>query len=202
MEIFTVQKDCWSIFKHYHYLTSSIPSNAKCYIGFINYEPVCFVAMSFFPHPHNTNIYKVSRVVTLPHWQNYGIGMKMVEKICEQEYEKNSIHFTSTLPIIHQYLHKSNKWLLKSQGNQKVPNTGKIAKKCRFGVYMETYKFINDAINEKDLNISYNDMNENVVKNNNHKMDIILDQIKQNELIIKEVEVEVEDEISNFFELI
>ena len=120
MEIFSVQRDTWGIFKHYHYLTSSIPTNAKCYIGFINYEPVCFVAISYFPHPSNKNIYKISRVVTLPHWQNYSIGMKMIETICEKEYQNKSIHFTTTLPIVCNYLNKSNKWILKMQGFQNV----------------------------------------------------------------------------------
>ena len=40
--------------------------NSKCYIGFINKEPVAFVGIGKFPHPTNKNIYKVGRVVVTP----------------------------------------------------------------------------------------------------------------------------------------
>lgn len=204
MEIFSVQRDTWGIFKHYHYLTSSIPSNAKCYIGFINYEPVCFVAISHFPHPSNKNIYKISRVVTLPHWQNYSIGMKMIETICEKEYQNKSIHFTTTLPIVCNYLNKSNKWILKMQGFQNVPGTGKMSKQARCNVYMETYKFINQSIIESDFKPNWLNLNDDIIKKSNElKTFNFNEQLKINKTINKTIEIDTQiNEITNFFELI
>lgn len=148
MEIRSVSRDLWGVFKQYHYLTSSIASNSQCYVGFINKEPVAFVAINKFPHPTNKNIFKVGRVVVLPHWQGYGVGMKMVEHIVSNFYQGKDVRFTTTLPIIHNYLWKrKDKWGLKFQGIRSADDAGKNAgmsssvREC----YLETYQFKNDV---------------------------------------------------------
>lgn len=116
-------------------------------MGFINKEPVCFVAINKFPHPTNKNIFKVGRVVTMPHWQGYGIGMRMVEDVVSKYYQDNDVRFTTTLPIIHEYLWKRKSlWGLKFQGVRRSSDAGKNAsmsvnpREC----YLETYQFKND----------------------------------------------------------
>lgn len=147
MEIRRVSKELWGTFSQYHYLTESIPNNAYLYVGYINYEPVVAVAMSRFPHPVNKNLVKVSRVVTLPHWQGYGLGMRVLEKIIEMEYTHRDVRITTTLPIIHDYLWKNeDKWVLKFQGIRKNSDAGKTASMSSSvrEVYMETYQYRND----------------------------------------------------------
>ena len=126
-------------------MTSSIASNSKCYVGFINKEPVAFVGIGKFPHPTNKNIYKVGRVVVLPHWQGYNIGMKMVEHIVDKYYQENDVRITTTLPIVHNYLWRSNKWELTFQGIRKSEDAGKSSQmsKTPRECYLETYQFKN-----------------------------------------------------------
>ena len=154
MEIHRVSRDLWGIFKHYHYLTSAIANNSECYVGFIEHEPVAFVALNRFPHPVNKNIVKIGRIVVLPHWQGYKIGMKMVEHICEHYYSDRELRITTTLPIIHKYLFKrSSLWHLRFQGVRKAEDAGKtssMSKDVR-ECYLETYQFknkmfVNDTI--------------------------------------------------------
>ena len=143
----------WGAFKQYHYLTSTLASNSHCYVGFIDKEAVAFVAITPFPHPTNKNIVKVSRVVVLPHWQGFGVGMKMVEAIATQFYPTKDIRFTTTLPIVHNYLWKSSKWALKFQGIRKNDEAGKnatMAKDIR-EVYLETYQFENQALTDRKV---------------------------------------------------
>lgn len=156
MEIRRVSRNLWGIFKQYHYLTSSIASNSECYVGFINEEPVAFVAFAKFPHPTNKNIFKIGRVVVVPHWQGYGIGMKMVEHIAEEYYKTNDVRITTTLPIVHSYLNKSKKWFLKFQGVRNSKQSGKTASISRVvrECYVETYQYNNDCCLESEVSRS------------------------------------------------
>lgn len=84
----------------------------------------------------------------MPHWQGYGIGMKMVEHLTVNYYQGKEVRFTTTLPIIHSYLWKNkHKWGLKFQGIRKAEDAGKNAgmssnpREC----YLETYQYKNDA---------------------------------------------------------
>ena len=148
MEIRQVSRDLWGAFSNYHYLTSSIANNSKCYVGFIDKEPVAFVALNRFPHPTNKNIIKIGRIVVLPHWQGYNIGMKMVETIADK-HEFYDLRITTTLPIVHSYLYKrKDKWALRFQGIRKAEDAGKNASlsKAPRECYLETYQYKNQGL--------------------------------------------------------
>ena len=137
--------------------------------------------MTPFPHPTNKTIVKSSRIVTLPHWQGYKIGMKMSDTICGfKKYENKCIHATTTLPIRQNYLHKSDKWLLKSQGGRMKKMEGSISSYNRTGIYIETYKFINNMVTKDDIKPMYRELNSFGVerKTNDSKVEIVLDVIK------------------------
>ena len=159
MEIRLVERNWWDVFKHYHYLKDTIPNNGYVYVGFINNEPVACVVAHRFPHPINKNIVKIARVVTLPHWQGYSIGMRMTEKIIDLEYSDMDVRMTTTLPIVHNYFWKNpSKWIMRYQGIDKSGTAGpnaKFAGNVR-EVYMETHRYLNDlgskdAISRKNI---------------------------------------------------
>lgn len=145
MEIYHTKRDLWGVFSKYHYLTETIPNNGKVYVGYVNNEPVGCVVMNKFPHPYNKDLWKVARIVVLPHWQGYGIGTKMAEKIIELEYNNFDVRITTTLPIMHNYLWNSDKWILRFQGYP-APSTSKKAKMAGTvrSAYLETYRYLND----------------------------------------------------------
>lgn len=154
MEIKKVSRDWWQLFKRYHYLTHTIPNNSECYIGFIDNDPIAFVAINKFPHPVNKNIVKVGRVVVVPAWQSKGIGMKMVEFIVSNYYQDKDVRFTTSLPIIHNYLYNNDNWAITFQGFP--PPIGKTSsvksevRKC----YLETYQYINEAFDKDKYKLS------------------------------------------------
>ena len=95
----------------------------------------------------------MSRVVVLPHFQGFGVGMKMVEEIAEKFYSHKDVRFTTTLPIIHNYLWKSKKWALKFQGIRKNSEAGQnatMAKDIR-EVYLETYQYVNAQLVDRKV---------------------------------------------------
>lgn len=136
------------MFSRYHYLTHTVSSSSKFYAGFINGEPVAIVAINKFPHHTAKDIYKIGRIVTLPHWQGYGIGNKLVEYVVENYYKEGRVRITTTLPIMHNYYYKSPKWKLVNQSAAQ-PKLGKSAqfKTQTRQVYTETYQYIREGQN-------------------------------------------------------
>lgn len=136
------------MFSRYHYLTHTVSSSSKFYAGFINGEPVAIVAINKFPHHTAKDIYKVGRIVTLPHWQGYGIGNKLVEYVVDNYYKDGRVRITTTLPIMHNYYYKSPKWKLVNQSAAQ-PKLGKTAqfKTQTRQVYTETYQYIREGQN-------------------------------------------------------
>jgi ABC-type lipoprotein export system ATPase subunit len=67
----------WKIFAPYHYMSAEINKAAKCYVMFVNKEPVAFNAL--LPRPisqgknKGTAIWGMTRGVTLPDWQGIGL---------------------------------------------------------------------------------------------------------------------------------
>lgn len=107
---------------------------------------MAIMAINVFPHPTNKNIVKVGRIVTLPHWQGYNLGMRLCESVIEKYYKHKDVRLTTTLSIVHNYLHNSPDWGLKYQGIRKNSDSGKNANSSKNvrEVYMETYQYIND----------------------------------------------------------
>ena len=101
-------------------------------------------------------------------------------------------------------MNKSNKWILKMQGFQNVPGTGKMSKQARCNVYMETYKFINQSIIESDFKPNWLNLNDDIIKKSNElKTFNFNEQLKINKTINKNIEIDTQiNEITNFFELI
>lgn len=114
---------------------------------------MAFVAVNRFPHPVNDKIVKIGRIVVLPHWQGYNIGMQMVETIIEELYMEYDVRLSTTLPIVQSYLWKNkHNWRLTFQGIFSVGGeNAKMAKKAR-QVYMETYQFDTYAPKPKSIN--------------------------------------------------
>lgn len=143
MEIRSVSRAMWGMFSRYHYLSQSVSSSSKFYAGFINGEPVAIVAINKFPHPKVKDIYKVGRMVTLPHWQGYGVGIKLLEYVIENFYQDGRVRITTSLPIMHQYFYRNLKWKMSAQTFARPP----LGKNAQFKTnprqnYVETYQYI------------------------------------------------------------
>lgn len=92
--------DLWPFFKPHHYLDSGNMIGAKCYVAFVDGEPVAHLGMGTknvtvkSPRTGKT-IQAVEargcRLVTLPEWQGAGIGMKFLNHVCELQMQGKGI---------------------------------------------------------------------------------------------------------------
>ncbi len=64
----------WQWFVKHHYLSADLHKAARCFVGMIDEQPVCFAGLIYFPHPVRKDIIRISRVVVLPDYQGIGIA--------------------------------------------------------------------------------------------------------------------------------
>jgi GNAT superfamily N-acetyltransferase len=120
LEFRKVDSSYWQYFKEHYYLDLPMPIAAEYFIGTVNNELVCHIAVC--PSFH-TGYYRATRLVVMPEWQGAGVGTKFLEWICE--YHKRGegrlnrrlpTMFHTSHPQLIGYLKRSKNWALKSQG--------------------------------------------------------------------------------------
>ena len=79
------------MFRHYHYLSGSLPSTARCYAAVYLDKPVAFIAVV---HVHmRTRYYRVSRLVVLPDYQGIGLGKRLLNFVAELYTSQTKLPF-------------------------------------------------------------------------------------------------------------
>ena len=78
-EVVKVDYAAWKLFAPFHYMTADLHRKAQCYCLLIKGTPAVFCGMLFRPHPTATNIWGVSRVVTLPDYQGLGLAFVLLD---------------------------------------------------------------------------------------------------------------------------
>lgn len=69
------------MFRHYHYLSGALPSNARCYCAVYGDTPVAFMAVVHVRM--RVRYYRVSRLVVLPDYQGIGVGKRLLNFIAD-----------------------------------------------------------------------------------------------------------------------
>lgn len=84
LEIWKVDGRYWRYFEPHHYLKPPRPIAAEYYLGTVDGELVCHLAIS--PAFHIGG-YRAARLVTMPEWQGLGIGTKFLEFVAQRNLE-------------------------------------------------------------------------------------------------------------------
>ncbi|MEZ7005856.1 hypothetical protein [Streptomyces sp. AD55] len=79
--------ELWPLFEPHHYLKAGPMPGARCYVGFVNDEPVVHLGVG----TKNVNLGKrgtgiearACRMVVMPEWQGAGVGMRFLNHVCE-----------------------------------------------------------------------------------------------------------------------
>lgn len=126
LKIHSVDKSAWGLFKQYHYMSSDLVSQAKCFGGFIEDECVAFVAYRKFPHPTTNNIMMGHRLVVHPDYQGVGIGGRMDDWLGQYLYERGyRYHNVVAHPAMVAYYSKSPRWHHERTGIQSKGGSSK-----------------------------------------------------------------------------
>ena len=83
LEIYQTGWRFWPIFEPHHYLKMPLMPCARCYVGVVDGQPVCHVAMSSRNKGKGAVEARGCRLVVLPEWQGAGVGMRFLNAVCE-----------------------------------------------------------------------------------------------------------------------
>lgn len=138
LEIIKTDSRYWQYFKPHYYLDLPMPIAAEYFVGLVDGELVCHLAVS--PR-FEINGYRATRLVTMPEWQGAGCGLRFLEAICQLHLEgygrkgkKYPTYFHTSHPQLCGALRKSKKWAQVSAvlyGGNKVRSAKSMAKSSK-----------------------------------------------------------------------
>ena len=108
-------------------MNGDIANSAKCFGLYDKDKIIGFIGVMHFPHPKNSKIKRVTRLVILPDYQGIGLGTKFLNFIADF-YTKQGFDFrivTSAKNLIYA-LNRNKKWSLQRYEKGKMPS-GKTA---------------------------------------------------------------------------
>lgn len=82
LKIYRTNWSYWPMFEKHHYLKLPQMVAAHCYIGTVDEEPVCHLAVSSRNKGKDVEA-RACRLVVLPEWQGAGVGVRFLNAICE-----------------------------------------------------------------------------------------------------------------------
>lgn len=134
VEVAKVRHDAWELFAPYHYMTNELHGAAQCYCLFINSRPAAFAGILYRPHPKVTNVWGVSRLVTLPDFQGLGLAFVLSDLLGSAFRALGQrLRFYPAHPALMRAFDKSNNYRLeKSPALINNSSAGKLSGKGGF----------------------------------------------------------------------
>ena len=108
-------------------MNGDISHNARCFGLYDKDKIIGFIGVLHFPHPKNSKIKRVTRLVILPDYQGIGLGTKFLNFVADF-YSKQGFDFrivTSAKNLIYA-LNRNKKWSLQRYDKNGMPK-GKTA---------------------------------------------------------------------------
>ena len=114
LDIFKVNGSYWRYFKPHYYLDLPMPIAAEYFVGAVDGELACHVAVCPWFHLKG---YRATRLVTMPEWQGAGVGTRFLNAIAEYHLTGNGrknkclpTFFHTSHPQLCSALRRSEKW--------------------------------------------------------------------------------------------
>ncbi len=79
----------WPLFEPHHYLKVPKMVAAQCYVGTVDGEPVCHLAVSTKNVGRDGLEARACRLVVMPEWQGAGVGLRFLNEVCQWQLEGN-----------------------------------------------------------------------------------------------------------------
>ena len=115
LEIWKVDQSYWKFYKPHYYLDLPMPIAAEYFIGTVNGELACHIAVT--PR-FEIKGYRATRLVTMPEWQGAGVATRFLDWICQYHLEghgrngkKFVTYFHTSHPQLCGALRRSKKWV-------------------------------------------------------------------------------------------
>ena len=115
IRVYKVKGSVFRHFKPHYYLDLPFPVSAEYFVGIVDGEPVCHVAVCPL---FTAKAYRATRLVTMPEWQGAGVGTRFLNFIGEYHLQGNgrcghkySMFFHTSHPQLCAALRHSKKWV-------------------------------------------------------------------------------------------
>ena len=116
LEVYKVRGSVFPrLFKRHYYLDLPMPVAAEYFVGVVDGEPVCHLAVCPLFSAH---AYRATRLVVLPEWRGIGVGTKFLAAICQYHLDSNgrcgnkyNVFFHTSHPQLCAALRHSKKWI-------------------------------------------------------------------------------------------
>ena len=115
LEIRKVNGSYWRYFKPHYYLDLPMPIAAEYFVGTVDGELACHLAVSPWFHLKG---YRATRLVTMPEWQGAGVGTRFLDAVAQYHLDGNGrknkqlpTYFHTSHPQLCASLRRSNKWV-------------------------------------------------------------------------------------------
>lgn len=86
LQVYKVSGSVFKHFKKHYYLDLPLPVAAEYFVGIIDGEPVCHLAVCPL---FTAKAYRATRLVVMPEWQGIGVGTKFLSAITEYHLQGN-----------------------------------------------------------------------------------------------------------------
>jgi ABC-type ATPase involved in cell division len=84
LEIWQTDSRYWPLFKPHYYLDLPLPVAGQYFVGTVDGEPVCHMAVCTMNKGNNGNFEgRGTRLVVMPEWQGAGVGIRFLNAVCE-----------------------------------------------------------------------------------------------------------------------
>ena len=108
------------MFEPHHYLKLPRMVAAKYYVGFVDGEAVCHIAVG--PKLEVGGM-RACRMVVMPEWQGAGVGMKFLNEVCRLQFtganqwssRTKAVYFHTSHPGLCAALRRDKRWVQVSQ---------------------------------------------------------------------------------------
>lgn len=114
LEIYKTNGSYWRYFKPHYYLDLPMPIAAEYFVGTVNGELACHLAVSPWFHLKG---YRATRLVTMPEWQGAGVGTRFLNAIAQYHADGHGrkgkqlpTYFHTSHPQLCAALRRSDKW--------------------------------------------------------------------------------------------
>lgn len=134
LDIWKVNGSYWREFKPHYYLDLPMPIAAEYFVGTVEGELACHLAVSPWFHVGG---YRATRLVTMPEWQGAGVGSRFLDAIAQYHLDGKGrkghrlpTYFHTSHPQLCGVLRRSGKWAQVSSklyGGDKVKSRKKTA---------------------------------------------------------------------------
>lgn len=144
VEVEQVHWKYWPLFHPHHYLDAGPMPYGTAFVGFVGDEPVVHVGMNGKVSGKYREA-RACRMVVMPEWQGAGVGMRVLNAICEREFQgegwigrRATTLFHTAHPGLVQALRRDRRWrqLSAHLGGEKNPRVIPGVKNAAYGAHL------------------------------------------------------------------